>query len=313
MITKGEKFAFILIGVLIVATFIFWKDVKTLVAGKAAVTEERSKSKKEKKGDKKKGDNDKSANAKDDEGKVAVLQTWNMPSSLLEISGISYIGNNRFACVQDELGKIYIYNISSSKVEKEIPFGPMGDYEGIAVVGSTAYVLRADGRIFEVKNYESNPTVTQHVTSLTVKQDVEGITYDKKNNRLLLAIKGKEANNSDYKGIYGFDLATKKLGVTPVYKIDLNQTIFTNARGKNKLEPSDIDIHPITGDLYITEGATPKLFIMGADGSYKNIYNLSNEIFPQPEGIAFTPTGELFISNEGRKGTGTILKIAINQ
>ncbi len=32
----------------------------------------------------------------------------------------------------------------------EIPFGPSGDYEGIAINGTTAYVLRSDGVILKL-------------------------------------------------------------------------------------------------------------------------------------------------------------------
>ncbi len=69
---------------------------------------------------------------------------------------------------------------------------------------------------------------------MTAKQDVEGLAYDPKNNRLLLSIKGKEPGNEDYKGIYSFDLSSKKLAVTPVYKIDLTHSIFNDVKGKNK-------------------------------------------------------------------------------
>jgi hypothetical protein len=36
--------------------------------------------------------------------------------------------------------------------EKEISFGAPGDYEELAVVGETIWVLRADGKLFEVNN-----------------------------------------------------------------------------------------------------------------------------------------------------------------
>ena len=112
---------------------------------------------------------------------VTVLKRWELPKELLEISGLSYIDGNRFACVQDEQGKIFIYNIASSSVEKKISFGGMGDYEGLAVVGETIWVLRADGKLFEVNNMNAaDPMVKEYGTQLTTKQDPEGLCYDKK-------------------------------------------------------------------------------------------------------------------------------------
>ena len=306
MITKGDRIAFMLIGFLLIVTFVFWDDVERIVTHRPQPVQQKEMAKKDKKKNSKKEKENTEASAA-----VSILKKWDMPSQLLEISGIVYIDDQRIARVQDELGKIYIYNTEDEKVEKEISFGKPGDYEGIAVVGPTAYVLRADGTLFEVKDYKSNPSVVQHATHLTAKQDVEGLTYDQKNNRLLLAIKGKETNSTDYKGIYAFDLATKKTATEPVHKINLSHALFSEVKGKNKIEPSDIDIHPHTGDIYITDGADPKILVMNSDGTEKNIYQLSKSEFAQPEGITFSPAGDLFISNEGRKGTGNNLKVSI--
>jgi hypothetical protein len=78
------------------------------------------------------------------------------------------------------------------------------------------------------------------------------------------------------------------------------------------MQPSDLDVHPSTGDIYIVDGADPKLLVMGADGSKKNLYQLSSTDFAQPEGLAFTKGGELFISNESKKGSGNILKVLVS-
>jgi len=151
---------------------------------------------------------------------ITIVKKWNMPKDLTEISGISYIDGQRFACVQDELGKIFIYNATSSSVEKEISFGVPGDYEELAMVGETIWVLRADGKLFEVSNMNAaKPSVKEYSTQLTTKQDPEGLCYDKKNNRLLIAIKGVEPGTENYKGIYAFDLASKKMGQQKILEI----------------------------------------------------------------------------------------------
>ena len=246
---------------------------------------------------------------------VTVIKKWELPKELTEISGLSCMDEQRFACVQDEVGEIFIYDIASSKVEKEIRFGPAGDYEGLAVVGETVWVLRADGKLFEVANLNAaKPVVKEYATPLTIKQDTEGLCYDKKNNRLLIAIKGAEPDKSDYKGIYSFDLASRKMDRQPVFKINLLDKAF-EAKGKKKrgsINPSGISLNPLNGDLYITEGRDPKLLIMDATGTIKKLYSLNTNEFSQPEGIAFTPAGDLFIANEGTKQPGNILQVKID-
>jgi len=249
---------------------------------------------------------------------IIVTKKWEMPESLTEISGLSYINEQRFACIQDELGTIFIYNTSTSSVEKEIPFGDIGDYEGLAVVGDTIWVLRADGKLFEVSEISSpKPSVKEYGTHLTLKQDSEGLCYDKKNNRLLIAIKGTEAGSDDYKGIYAFDLTSKKMDQQPVFKIDLlDETFDSNGSGKKKkssIYPSGLAIHPLTGDMYITDGRNSKLLITDAGGKIKKLYQLSTSEFAQPEGISFNAAGDLFIANEGTKQPGNILQIKIEQ
>lgn len=248
---------------------------------------------------------------------IIIKEQWEMPAELKEISGLSYIDAGRFACVQDELGKIYIYNTETSAVEKEIPFAGAGDFEGLAIVNQTAWVVRADGRLFEVSNYNTSPAVQEHKTHLTAEQNVEGLCYDRDNNRLLVAIKDEEPGEPGYKGIYSFDLATKKMPAQPVYKIDLTDGRFIKADKKKKkgsnLKPSAIAIHPVTRDIYITDGPKSKLLVLDKKGKTRDYYQLDSKHFTQPEGITFNASGELFISNEGSKRPGNIIKVEINE
>jgi len=246
---------------------------------------------------------------------VKVLDRWELPSLLREVSGIEYLGDNRFACIQDELGTIFIYNTASGKIEKEIPFGGPGDFEGIAIDGNTAYAVQSDGKIYEVQDYQgAKPIVKQYATSLTAKHNVEGLTYDKNDNRLLLAIKGEEPNTRAYKGVYAFDIKSKQLAVDPVVKINLADPIFGNLKEKKRkstFQPSEIEIHPVTNDIYILQGTDPKLLVMDAKGNKKNLYTMERAAFPQAEGLAFTSNGELFISNEGKSGVATIVRVVV--
>lgn len=310
--------AFVIVVLMIPVSF-FWHDLQRVFGNKLPVVEagmngdqpKKDKKEKKKKEDKKE---EKAAEAPPSTN-VLVTQKWSMPKELTEISGMAFLGNNQFACIQDEDGSIFIYNTATNKVDKEIPFGKHGDYEGIAVVGSTAYVLRSDGTLFEVTNYlGNNPSTQKYKTSLTSQQDVEGLCYDKNNNRLLLAIKGIDSHSNDYKGIYAFNLSTKQLAPNPVYKIDLNDKIWDDLKEKkaqHRMQPSDIAIHPTTGDLYLVDGPRPKLLVMDTQGHLKRVYNISRADFKQPEGLSFTPAGELYISSEGVEGAGVLARVEI--
>jgi uncharacterized protein YjiK len=242
---------------------------------------------------------------------IKVVKRWNLPVVLKEISGIASIDSIRFACVQDEVGSIFIYNIETSTIQEEIPFAPAGDYEGITLVNDTAWILRSDGKLFEVSTlYSKATTITEYNTPLTANHNVEGICYDKNNNRLLLAIKNAEPGGKAYKGIYSFDLATKTMLPEPVFKIDVRQELKSGSKKRNiEIMPSGIAIHPQTKDMYITDGRNSLLLILDAAGKLKNLFDLNNKEFNQPEGISFDINSNLFISNEGAKSNGNILKV----
>src|SRR4051812_36721866 len=74
-----------------------------------------------------------------------------LPDTLREISGIVALSDKRFACIQDENGIVFILNTESKAVEKYIRFGDNGDYEGIAKVEDSYFILRSDGVLFETR------------------------------------------------------------------------------------------------------------------------------------------------------------------
>ncbi len=242
---------------------------------------------------------------------IKIVKRWDLPVILKEISGISAIDNERFACVQDEVGSVFIYNTNTSSIQEEIPFGPVGDYEGVTVVGDEVWVLRSDGKLFEISSISSKTISTkEYATPLTASQNVEGLCYDKNNNRLLLAIKNGEPGGKNYKGIYAFDLATKTMAANPVFKIDVRQELKSGSKKRSfEIMPSAIAIHPKTKDMYITDGRNSMLLILDAAGNFKQLFELNSKEFHQPEGITFHSDGEMFISNEASKGGGNILKV----
>jgi uncharacterized protein YjiK len=248
-------------------------------------------------------------------GAVDIITKWELPGLLKEVSGIAYLSDHKFACVQDEAGTIFIYNTSTALIERKVDFGAAADYEGLTLAGTTAYSVRSNGKIFEVSDIKTqHPKITEYDTPLTAENDVEGIAYDQKNNRLLIALKGRETEARDFKGIYAFDLKTKKLLPDPVIKVSLTDPQLPHSKGKNRnnaIQPSDIAIHPVTSQVYLLEAANPQIFILNADGSIQSRYKLNRTLFNHPEGITFSPAGELYISNEGYKRKANILKVKI--
>ena len=95
---KQRKMKLIIRGsimlVLITMAVLFWSDIKNVIAA------DEPKGKKEKK-----KSNDKASLSQEPASPgVTISKKWDMPQILTEISGLSYIDADRFACVQDEMG-----------------------------------------------------------------------------------------------------------------------------------------------------------------------------------------------------------------
>lgn len=90
-----------------------------------------------------------------------------LPDTLREISGIAELDSSTVACIQDENGILFIYDIVNNRIMKQISFYADGDYEGIARVNKTIYILRSDGTLFEISDYEAKDfKLTTHLTGI---------------------------------------------------------------------------------------------------------------------------------------------------
>ena len=151
---------------------------------------------------------------------------YRLPGKLVEISGLSIMNDTTIACVQDELGELYTFNLNKSQVTSRTPFGKEGDYEGVACTDSLIYTLRSSGKIYEVKYFqEDSQSTKKYRTELRKFNNPQGIAYDSINSRLLIACNGligDENSIEKTRSIYAFDLKTKQLGSTPIISFTLD-------------------------------------------------------------------------------------------
>ncbi len=246
----------------------------------------------------------------------SIERSWKMPRELDEISGIAWMSNQLMACIQDEDGVVFIYDLDKQKVVKQIPFNKPGDYEAIAVKEEDAYVMRSDGVIFKIANYnsDSNPAVTSFDTGFTKANNMETLTLSLDSTSLITAPKdlGRRKN---FKGLYRIDIDSQKVSVGASLSLDMKDEafkLFMKEKRFKTFSPSDAAFHPLTSDVYIIEGIKPKLIIVDSNGLIKRVIEFKSNQFRQPEGIAISPEGRLFIANEADGGVGTIVEISID-
>jgi hypothetical protein len=257
-----------------------------------------------------------------------------LPAILKEISGITVVDSNIIACIQDENGILFFYDILQNKIESQSVFYENGDYEGICRVDTAIFILRSDGALFEISNYQSTVLKVSAYSTEMPGSNNEGLCYDKTHKRLLIARKNKMAKGKEFKNkraIYAFDLASKTINPKPVFEFDVDtiRKIISEEeidlpvkekkgkKEKKKEKPaqviihfasSEIAIHPITNKLFLLSALDHLLFIINEDGMVEHIAQLNPRIFIQPEGIAFRKNGDMLITNEGQNKNSTLLE-----
>lgn len=98
------------------------------------------------------------------------------------------------------------------------------------------------------------------------------------------------------------------VGIYTPYKTLNVQPVLEKLGVEKHLKPSAGAINPITGDFYLVSSIQKLIVIFAPDGSFKELYKLDPGLYKQPEGIAFTPDGDLVISNEyAQDGFATLL------
>ncbi len=258
-------------------------------------------------------------------------QIFILPDTLREISGITTIDSTSFACIQDENGILFIYDLVKNKIKKQYVFNIDGDYEGICRVGKLTYILRSDGNLYEISDYETeNIKVRSYQTNIPSHNN-EGLCYDKINNRLLIASKGKIGKGPEYKNkrvIYAFDLKEKQLNKEPAFEFDIqkiktfasNKQIHLPTKNKKKgqsVEPwlrfttSAITLHPLTDKLFLLSSSDHILFIFKPNGDNDHMELLDPVLFNKAEGITFLENGDMLVTNEGQDKNPTLLRFII--
>jgi DNA-binding beta-propeller fold protein YncE len=234
-----------------------------------------------------------------------------LDNTLKEISGIFYLKDGLFAAVQDEKGTIYTVDQGNGSIVGEINFAAPGDYEDITAYGDFYYVLRSDGTIYKVpKQGEASGTAVY--TGPGGKMEFETLYLDETKKKLVLICKecgGKKNDRSI--SAFSFDLSTGKFDEGPFFVLDLQEPA-NGAPGKNgKLKPSAAAIHPVENKLYVLCSVGSTLLVCDLRGKTEFAWPLDPGIYKQPEGLAFAPNGDMYLSNEAAKknGKGNIMKL----
>jgi uncharacterized protein YjiK len=231
---------------------------------------------------------------------------YKMPDILDEISGVTYYPKDSSVfAIQDEKGLLFKIHLNTNPLQiEQWKFSSSGDYEDVALADSNFYVLKSKGVIDKLKFSTGDSIELQHFkVPQKTKNEFETLYYDSSLHRLIVICKNCEGDPKNQVTAWAFDPSTNSF--SPAFSIETSK--IRQAFGesdKSRFKPSAAAVDPLTGELYIVASVNHALVILNKDHSVKATYNINRSLFKQPEGLTFTPKGDLIISNESaEKGT----------
>lgn len=233
-----------------------------------------------------------------------------LPHALDEISGIVYYPKDTsvFAII-DEGGTFFKVHLHGETTVKTWQFDKKHDYEDLVRLDSTFFILVSNGDIDALKFYGDSIAHQKYKADEGGKKanEFETLYYDDEQKKIILICKDCEDDKKSAVTALGFDPYSGSY-TGPVFTIDVKAVDQKLNKEKIQFKPSAAAINPVTNELYIISSVNKLLIITDRSGHFKDAYEIDTNLFNQPEGIAFTPDGDMLISNElGEKENATIL------
>lgn len=226
--------------------------------------------------------------------------TYKLPSSLDEISGIVYVQkDNSVLSINDERGWLYKIHLKDDLDLQKWQYFKGADFEDLVLIDSTFFVLESNGNIIQFRFISPDSIqMKEHDFPLEGKNEFEILYHDKQKKQLVLVCKDCEQDDKNSLTAFAFNLDSSAYASAPAYVIDVRKIEELMDEKKVRFKPSAATVNPLTNELFIVSSINKVLVVADLNGIPKKVYRINPKLYKQPEGIAFTPRGDLLISNE---------------
>lgn len=237
----------------------------------------------------------------------APLARWVLPGSLNEISGLTINGAGNLVAHDDEDGTISELDYRTGVLLRQYRLGNVtADFEGIANTGDFLYLLVSNGELYQFRESAGTADVPYTIqdTRLGKECEFEGLGYEERANRLLLACKNVGVKElKDQLVIFRWSLREDAGDRLDRITVPMDQV--AGPLNEKELHPSGIEVDPLTGNYVLLSSQERALVIITPDGKLVSSRHLP-DTHDQAEGIAITPDSLLIISDEAVKQPATI-------
>ncbi len=238
-----------------------------------------------------------------------------LPLELDEISGVAYYAkDSSIFAINDEKG--WLYKLKKGSNGLRWKFSKGADFEDLVLLDSAFYVLQSNGNIIRLTFDTKNNIVVQQYTfeqQEGVKNEFEILYFDSTRQKLILVCKDCESDKKKSLTTFSFDPFSGQYTGSD-FSINVEKIAESIGEEKIRFKPSAAAINPKNGLLYIVSAINEMIVITDVNGNFKNSFKVDKGIFKQPEGITFTPSGDMIISNEAADvGVADLLYFSYNK
>lgn len=232
-----------------------------------------------------------------------------LPDVLDEISGIAYYPKDTSVFgIVDEEGVLFKVPLKNPKSIRYWEFDKKRDFEELVLKDSVFYALVSNGDIVSIR-FIGDSIHTEKSNFSDDKKTIKEFEsmYLDGDSALVIICKECDIDTKAAASSFAYDYkdTSKKYREHLQFKMD---EVINKIKLDKHFKASAAAIHPLSGDIYLISAIQKLLMITDKEGNFKEVYKLNPKIYKQPEGITFTPEGDLIISNEfGEVGYANLL------
>lgn len=237
-----------------------------------------------------------------------------LSDELEEISGNTfYAKDTSIFAISDGNGYLFkIHLTTKNPLIEKWKFSKTHDFEDVVLHDSTFYVLQSNGDIYTVNFSPNGDSLIVDKSKFggggKKKNEFETLYFDDEKQQLVMICKDcKEDKKMNTETAFGFDPKTETY-IPSIFQIDVKEIEKISGEKDMKFKPSAATINPETKDIWVLSSINKMIVVLDKKGSVKDVYPLDDNIMRQPEGICFTPWGDLIISSEAgdKYGKGSL-------
>ena len=231
---------------------------------------------------------------------------WKLPEKLREISGLAVTADQRLLAVTDEEAIVYELDVTRGGLVKAFALGEptvRDDFEGIAVLGETVWLMNSDGDLYASGEGVDGERMSFKKYRFPFKDDceLEGLTADAQNDTLIMVC--KDAKRQKDRLIFEWS----EDGVKRKYR--LPESEMADSVGSKRVHPSGIVIDPESGALMIVAARENSVFSVSRTGEFLGlVLALDARRHQQAEGLALTADGAMLVADEAVDGPAMLTR-----